>query len=130
MNNPSTKTLDNPLCNRHRPHTVCLDVLLHQLAAINTSPLSTCVLSSGIWVALSEVCSCIIRISTATLKVIPAGSCLSQEGLSQSLSQLQHAVFSCIIKNVMQNLSIQSPNKPSCSLKATYTYQSNIFSLT
>lgn len=46
---------------------ICLDVLLHQLAAINTSPPSTCVQSSGIWAALSEVCRRIIRISAGTL---------------------------------------------------------------
>lgn len=41
-------------------------------------------------------------------ETIPAGSHLSQEGLSTSLCQLQSAVFSSIIKNVILNLSIQS----------------------
>lgn len=46
---------------------ICLDVLLHQLAAINTRLLSTCAWISGIWAELSEVCWCIIRISARTL---------------------------------------------------------------
>lgn len=68
-----TETLENPPCSHHHTHThhICLDVLLHQLAAINTSPLSTCVWSSGIWAALSEVCCCIIKISTGTLRTFP-----------------------------------------------------------
>lgn len=64
----STELLDNLIVLPLKPLTIpsvltemhadriCLNVLLHQLAAINTRPLSTCVWSSGIWVALSEVC--------------------------------------------------------------------------
>lgn len=59
-------TIPSVLTVIHTDH-ICLDVLLHQLAAINTSPPSTCVRSSGIWAALSEVCCCIIRISAGTL---------------------------------------------------------------
>lgn len=75
-------TVPSVLYVTHTNH-ICLNVLLHQLAAINTSPLSTCVFRSSIWVALSEICSCSVRTSAGSLKasqwvVVPGGSlCVS-----------------------------------------------------
>lgn len=90
---PRAETLDNPLCSHRNTHT--LDALLHQLAAINTGLLSTCVWSSGIWAALSEGCCCVIRISAGTLP--PSPRTRAHPG---RLPGSAAAAVSCNIKNL------------------------------
>lgn len=93
-------TIPSVLTIIHTEH-ICLDVSLHQLAAINTSPLSTCVLE--LWHL-----GCIIRSMLLYYQnkcwntdAFPVGSRRSLGGLTVSCSQLQCVVFSCIIKNAM-----------------------------
>lgn len=86
-------TVPSVLSVKHTYH-ICLDVLLHQLAAINTSPLRTCVFRSGIWVELSEVCCCSIRINAGILKHSTGGFCVLKEFICLLCFVLQHRGFS------------------------------------
>lgn len=128
---PRHSTIPSVLTVMRAGH-ICLDVLLHQLAAINTSPLSTCVRSSGIWAALSEVCCCIIRISAGTLEPFPAGALASSRGApGASLSPAAICrVFLYHKERRGETYQSTSFNAPLLFLKGQPRHQSNTHSLT